>query len=68
MWVNGAVLTVGRSLPVYPDKQTSSDPVGMPASENLHNSCRDAEWCCWIAAHRVFGYVAFNRAIFTSLG
>jgi hypothetical protein len=29
--------------------------------------CRDAEWCCWIAAHRVFGYVAFNRAIFTSL-
>src|SRR5712664_456750 len=24
-----AVLTVGRSLPVYPDKQTSSDPVAM---------------------------------------
>jgi hypothetical protein len=29
MWVNRAVLTVGRSVPVYPDKQTSSDPVGM---------------------------------------
>src|SRR5260370_39153040 len=27
--VISAVLTVGRSVPVYPDKQTSSDPVGM---------------------------------------
>ena len=27
--VISAVLTVGRSLQVYPDKQTSSDPVGM---------------------------------------
>src|SRR6266568_134799 len=27
--VISTVLTVGRSRPVYPDKQTSSDPVGM---------------------------------------
>jgi hypothetical protein len=27
-WVNRVVLTVRRSLPVYPDKQTSSKPVG----------------------------------------
>src|SRR5258706_14086154 len=26
--VPGAVLTVGRSLPVYPDKQTFAEPVG----------------------------------------
>jgi hypothetical protein len=33
IWVIRAVLTVDRSLPVYPDKQTSSDPVGM--SQNV---------------------------------
>ncbi len=29
LWVISAVLTVGRSLPVYPDEETSCDPVGM---------------------------------------
>jgi hypothetical protein len=28
--VNRVVLTVGQLLPVYPDKQTSSEPVGVP--------------------------------------
>ena len=28
-WIKSAVLTVGRSLPVYPDKQTFSEPVCM---------------------------------------
>jgi hypothetical protein len=29
VWVNRVVLTVVRSLPVYPDKRTSSDRPGM---------------------------------------
>ena len=29
MWVDSAVLTFGRSLPVYPDERTFSESVGM---------------------------------------
>jgi hypothetical protein len=29
MWVDSAVLTFGRSLPVYPDEPTFSESVGM---------------------------------------
>ena len=29
LWVNRVFPTVRRSLPVYPDKQTFSEPVGM---------------------------------------
>src|ERR1700737_4641295 len=29
-WVNLVILTVWHSLPIYPGKQTSSQPVGMP--------------------------------------
>src|SRR5437899_11485199 len=29
VWVKSAILTASRSIPVYPDKQTFSEPVGM---------------------------------------
>jgi hypothetical protein len=71
---HSARCTAGAQLPAtsrlgafWTPAATARGRVVMPASKNLHNSCSDAEWCCWIAAHRVFGYVAFNRAIFTSL-
>jgi hypothetical protein len=35
IWVNRVILTMRRSLPVYPDKQTFLEPVGM--SQKCHN-------------------------------
>jgi hypothetical protein len=35
-WVKSAVLTGGRSLPVYPDKRTFSEAVGM--SQRCHEA------------------------------
>src|SRR6266436_6180672 len=39
-WVKSAVLTVGRSLPVYPDKQTFSESVGMSQRRQSTKSLR----------------------------
>jgi hypothetical protein len=40
--VNLVTLTVRRSLPVYPDKQTSSEPVGMSQRCQSTKSLRDS--------------------------
>jgi hypothetical protein len=60
-----AVVATGETAGVG---QTAKNPVRACVFRFALNSCRDAERCCWIAAHRVFGYVAFNRATITSLG
>jgi hypothetical protein len=38
MWVDSAVLTFGRSLPVYPDERTFSESVGMS------QKCHERKW------------------------
>jgi hypothetical protein len=45
-WVNRVTLTVGRLLPVYPDKQTISQPVG------TSHLCQERKSC--LLANRLF--------------
>jgi len=61
-----AVLTVGRSVPVYPDKQTSSDPVGM--SQTCTIPAVTPNGAVGLPHIAFLDTLRFNRAIFTSLG
>ncbi len=55
-WVNRVILTERRSLPLYPDKQTISEPVlsrGLRPSQNPSNRCASCFRCHGCSGHRV---------------
>jgi len=58
LWVNRDGLTVGRSLPVYPDKQTYSESVGMSEKRGYGQSdsglLRTNSQAAWASDEAIF--------------